>query len=218
MSTGPRRSPDVGGSLGRRAARLRLSLQVLAMVLVLQLLLRFDLSRVLGWLDVERPDSPLDAASASELVPIVNAVIAGLGPLVGSVCLTRTLTLFTFLRRRGVPLEVHLGIEQHGFDADVRFRGHCWLVYEQAPLHERSDPRERFRLLYRYFSRSNRQLNIPLEIVEEEAEEVIAAVRHVIGTAPDTVADAPKRTRKIVGSTPRREVAAAPTSETTTRP
>ena len=180
MSAEPRPGPDFGGSLRRRFSHLRLWLQVLGVVLVLQLLLRFDLSRILGWLDVERADRALDSSSASELVPIVNAVIARLGPLVGSMCLTRTLTLFTFLRRRGVPLEVHLGIEQHGFDADVSFRGHCWLVYEQDPLYERSDPREHYRLLYRYFSRTNRQLNIPLEIVEEEAGEVIAAVRHVI--------------------------------------
>lgn len=175
-----RAAPSLLGRTRGRALRLGMMIHIAVVALLLQILLRFDLSRVLLWLDVERSDRELDPAASGELAAAVTEVIGRLGGLIGSVCLTRTLTLFYYLRRRGVPLEVHLGIDHNGFDEPAGLQAHCWLVYDHMPVLERRDPRQRYRAIYRYFSGSNRQLNIPLEIVEEEAGEVIAAARHGI--------------------------------------
>jgi hypothetical protein len=67
-------------------------------------------------------------------------------PLVRSGCLTRGLTLFWFLRRAGLDVELRFGLDPGGTEpAD----GHCWLALDDEPYLERRDPRERFSELYR---------------------------------------------------------------------
>jgi hypothetical protein len=84
--------------------------------------------------DVER----LDRLSA--LAPRVGR------PLVRSGCLTRGVTLFWFLRRAGLDVELRFGVDAaDSEDAD----GHCWLALDGEPYLERVDPRPRFTELYR---------------------------------------------------------------------
>ncbi len=66
-------------------------------------------------------------------------------PLVRSGCLTRGLTLFWFLRRAGLDVELRFGVDAAaGSEAD----GHCWLTLAGEPYLERQDLR-RFTELYR---------------------------------------------------------------------
>jgi hypothetical protein len=62
-------------------------------------------------------------------------------------CLTRGVTLFWFLRRTGLDVELRFGLEvdEHGASKD----GHCWLALDGEPFLEKVDPRPRFAELYR---------------------------------------------------------------------
>jgi hypothetical protein len=69
-------------------------------------------------------------------------------PVVRAGCLTRGVTLFWYLRRAGLDVELRFGIEvarRSGGEAD----GHCWLALNGEPFLERVDPRPRFTELYR---------------------------------------------------------------------
>jgi hypothetical protein len=67
-------------------------------------------------------------------------------PLVRSGCLTRGVTLFWFLRRAGLDVELCFGLDAgDGCAPD----GHCWLALDDEPFLERRDPRARFAELYR---------------------------------------------------------------------
>ncbi len=66
-------------------------------------------------------------------------------PLVRGGCLTRGLTLFWFLRRAGVEVELRFGLDP---SAGVPADGHCWLTLDGEPYLEANDP-QRFTELYR---------------------------------------------------------------------
>jgi Transglutaminase-like superfamily len=66
-------------------------------------------------------------------------------PLVRSGCLTRGLTLFWFLRKAGVDVELRFGVDpQTAQPTD----GHCWLTLDEEPYLERQQL-NRFAELYR---------------------------------------------------------------------
>jgi hypothetical protein len=67
-------------------------------------------------------------------------------PLVRSGCLTRGVTLFWFLRRAGLDVELAFGLDA-GQDRAVD--GHCWLTLGGEPFLEKRDPRSQFAELYR---------------------------------------------------------------------
>jgi hypothetical protein len=67
-------------------------------------------------------------------------------PLVRSGCLTRGLTLFWFLRRAGLDVELRFGLDP---GPDAKPDGHCWLSLDGEPYLEQRDPRPRFTELYR---------------------------------------------------------------------
>ena len=64
-------------------------------------------------------------------------------PLIRSGCLPRGLTLFWFLRRAGLDVELRFGLDPAG-EVD----GHCWLTLDGEPYLEKRDPM-RFTELYR---------------------------------------------------------------------
>jgi Transglutaminase-like superfamily len=67
-------------------------------------------------------------------------------PLVRPGCLTRGVTLFWFLRRAGLNVELRFGLEAPN---DGMADGHCWLSLDGEPFLEQVDPRPRFAELYR---------------------------------------------------------------------
>jgi hypothetical protein len=67
-------------------------------------------------------------------------------PLVRTGCLTRGLTLYWFLRRAGLDVDLRFGIdpgEQAAGDA------HCWLTLDGEPINEKRDPRVHYLETYR---------------------------------------------------------------------
>lgn len=52
----------------------------------------------------------------------------------------RGVTLYRFLRRAGAEVSLRFGVGL----IDGAIAGHCWIVYRDAPLAERRDPRVTF--------------------------------------------------------------------------
>jgi hypothetical protein len=67
-------------------------------------------------------------------------------PLVRTGCLTRGVTLFWFLRRAGLDVELRFGLDTGDIEAPD---GHCWIALDGEPFLEKTDPRPRFVELYR---------------------------------------------------------------------
>lgn len=61
-------------------------------------------------------------------------------------CLFRSLALFSYYRRKGVPVRIAYGVRNGG----ETFEGHSWLVLGRAPFLETSDPEEAYTTLYVY--------------------------------------------------------------------
>ena len=61
-------------------------------------------------------------------------------------CLFRSLVLFSYYRRKGIDIHVAYGIRKDRGHLD----GHSWLVFEESPFLEKTDPIESFAVLYVY--------------------------------------------------------------------
>jgi hypothetical protein len=88
---------------------------------------------------------PLDPDEVERLQRVTTLAPRIASPLVRSGCLTRGLTLFWFLRRAGLDVELRFGLDPG--DAGTA-DGHCWLALDGEPYLERQDTR-RFAELYR---------------------------------------------------------------------
>jgi hypothetical protein len=114
------------------------------------LLMRLPLPRVAALLTrARRRGPPIRNPSFSEverldrLVALAPRVAA---PLVRTGCLTRGVTLFWFLRRAGLAVELRFGLDPRDVAGTD---GHCWLSVDGEPFLEKRDPRPRFAELYR---------------------------------------------------------------------
>jgi hypothetical protein len=98
---------------------------------------------------VTRPPRPTHrpAAEIERLERLATLATRIGAPLVRTGCLTRGVTLFWFLRRAGVDVELRFGLDVADPDAAD---GHCWLALDDEPYMEKVDPRERFAELYRF--------------------------------------------------------------------
>lgn len=61
-------------------------------------------------------------------------------------CVSRSLVLFYFLRRKGYPAEIYFGVSKKR----NRLDGHSWLCVNGEPLAEEADPRCAFKVTYSY--------------------------------------------------------------------
>jgi hypothetical protein len=110
-------------------------------------LMRLPLPRLAAL--VSRPPNPRNPTSAEiERLDRVMTLAPRIGrPLVRSGCLTRGLTLYWFLRRTGLDVELRFGLGPE--DGGGLTDGHCWLTLDGEPYLESRDPRLRFTELYR---------------------------------------------------------------------
>lgn len=91
-----------------------------------------------------RPRRPAPPGYVERVVAAVDAArIAGY-PVVRQGCLTRAVTLYWFLARAGVPVELRFGIARTA-EAD----GHAWLAVDGAAYLEKTDPAPQFTVTYR---------------------------------------------------------------------
>lgn len=100
----------------------------------------FGLSRVQGWLArshaIGGPPRPrLGLARIAALVTIAGSHAPG-----PSTCLTRSLLLGWFLRRRGVCSDLRIGVRMN----QGALEAHAWVEFEGEPINETSDIAQRF--------------------------------------------------------------------------
>ena len=89
------------------------------------------------------PRSEVEIERLARLIELAPQVAR---PLVRPGCLTRGVTLFWFLRRSGLGVELRFGLDPAEDDTTD---GHCWLSLDGEPFLEKRDPRSRFTELFR---------------------------------------------------------------------
>jgi hypothetical protein len=98
------------------------------------------------WLAPPTAPPPSILAEIQRLERLVAIAPRVAAPVVRPGCLTRGVTLFWFLRRAGLDVELRFGVDpRDAADTD----GHCWLSVDGEPFLEKRDPRPRFAELYR---------------------------------------------------------------------
>jgi hypothetical protein len=112
------------------------------------LLMRLPLPRLAALL-TRRPARRRQPAAAVQRLDALVALAQGVAPCVRGGCLTRGVTLFWFLRRAGVDVQLCFGLDPAAGDAAAAADGHCWLVHDGEPFLERADPRTRFAETFR---------------------------------------------------------------------
>ena len=115
------------------------------------LLLRLQLPRLRSLLRPRTAPPLADPARVRQIAGYVDAAIQAGRPLLQHNCLTRGLTLYYFLSRAGLPVELCFGV---GSEAD-NYPGHCWLVRDGEPFLEPQDPHARYDPFYRFPAHSD---------------------------------------------------------------
>jgi hypothetical protein len=119
---------------------------VTAFAALVPLLMRLPLPRLAALVTRPPRRSAPEPGSAERLDRLVSLAPTVARPLVRTGCLTRGVTLFWFLRRTGLDVELRFGLDPLD---DGAGDGHCWLTLEGEPFLEHVDPRLRFAELYR---------------------------------------------------------------------
>ena len=86
----------------------------------------------------------LSPEKAQQIATYMDGVIQLGRPLIRPGCLTRGLTQYYFLRRAGLDVALYFGTGQ----VDNAFAAHCWLVQNDEPFLEKTDPRQHFAPIY----------------------------------------------------------------------
>lgn len=123
-----------------------LLLAIFGLALITPWVMRLQLSWVAKRLTPSiRPSSP-DQQQIEQVLAYTDAVIRTFRPLIQDRCLTRGLTRYYFLRRIGLPVELHFGA---GY-VDNAFEGHCWLVKDGQAFAETDDLYQLFTPTYQF--------------------------------------------------------------------
>jgi len=131
----------------RDAREVLLLARICAFAATVPLLMRLQLPRVAALL-TRPPRRPRPSAIEIERLERLTALATRVArPLVRPGCLTRGVTLFWFLRRAGLDVELRFGLDP---SENRPIDGHCWLSLADEPFLEKSDPRPRFAELYRF--------------------------------------------------------------------
>lgn len=107
-------------------------------------LLRLPLGRLERVLEPGRSRAAADAERTERIVRHVERALARARPVVRPGCLTRSVTLYYFLRRAGEDVKLCFGMGR----VNGRYEGHAWLTKDGRPFLEPTDPTERFTQTY----------------------------------------------------------------------
>ena len=88
-----------------------------------------------------RSDSVASAAFVSYPQMAKSVRLVANRPVIGAVCLGRSLTLWSMLRRRGVDAQLVIGA---GLIADQELSAHAWVEVDGVPVNDVADVRERY--------------------------------------------------------------------------
>jgi Transglutaminase-like superfamily len=128
-----------------RGVNFLLLLQVFLFAAAVPALVRLKLARLqwlLGRVPVGRREDP---ARVQAILRCMTIALRRGRPLVRSGCLTRGVTLYYFLRRAGLDVDLCFGAGH----LDDEFAAHCWLERDGEPFQETGDPRKIFAEMYR---------------------------------------------------------------------
>jgi hypothetical protein len=123
-----------------------LFVRVAAFAAAVPLLMRLPLPRVGAIVTRVPPRRAPSTAEIERLERLIALAPRVARPVVRPGCLTRGVTLFWFLRRAGLDVELRFGLDPA---RDEATEGHCWLSVNDEPFLEKVDPRPRFAELYR---------------------------------------------------------------------
>ena len=144
LSTLPSRARALGEL--RNAGEVLLFARVGMFAAAVPLLMRLPLPRLAVLLSRPPRRRPASATEVERLERLIELAPRVARPLVRPGCLTRGVTLYWFLRRAGLDVELRFGLDPAERDTTD---GHCWLALDGAPFLEQADPRPRFAELYR---------------------------------------------------------------------
>jgi Transglutaminase-like superfamily len=120
--------------------------RVTAFAAAVPMIMRLPLPRLAALLIRPPRRVPRSEVEVERLARLVELAPQVARPLVRPGCLTRGVTLFWFLRRAGLDVELRFGLDPA---EDNTTDGHCWLSLDGEPFLERRDPRSRFTELFR---------------------------------------------------------------------
>lgn len=121
-----------------------LLVRIFGFALIAPWLMRLPVTQVTWILTPLQPKTSPDPQRIAKIVLYTNVILRTCRPLVQARCLTRGLTLYHFLRRSGLDVDLHFGA---GY-VDQVFAAHCWLVKEGEPFAEQPDPRLHYQTLF----------------------------------------------------------------------
>jgi SAM-dependent methyltransferase len=132
----------------RRSGDTRLLVRATCVAMVVPLLMRLPLPALAAVLRPRRPSDKDATVDVDRLVGCVDAAAIVGHPLVNHTCLTRSGTLYWFLARAGMPVELHFGLATDAGGDGHRSVGHAWLSLDGEAFLEENDP-SRFTVTYR---------------------------------------------------------------------
>jgi hypothetical protein len=139
MSTAIRRPRSLG--------ELRLLLRVLAVLILVRLLLPcVKLKRLVRWLGSSRTGRAVHPAPLQTVAWYTDALLQRMPSRRRGNCLPRSLTLFFFAARAGLPVRIHCGVRRVG----QALEGHAWLTLGPDLFLEKGDPNESYRVIFSY--------------------------------------------------------------------
>jgi hypothetical protein len=117
---------------------LPLLVRAFVLLIALRVLLRLvPLGTLLRWLEPRRTPDAADPQTFARAVACTEALLWRISFPLRGVCLPRSLTLYHFARRCGIPARLHCGVRR----VDGGFQGHAWLSLDGRPFLEADDPR-----------------------------------------------------------------------------
>lgn len=128
-----------------------LALRIFLVASAIRLIFRLPLPRVQSVLEPRLTPTAADPIRVERIVAIVTAVLEAGRPLIRRGCLTRGATLYYFLRRAGLDVQLSFGMDDTGAvgGGQLGMVGHCWLVKDGVPYLEARDPRQLYTEVYR---------------------------------------------------------------------
>lgn len=128
----------------RRPAAAWLFLRLFSFAVIAPWLMYLRAPKLTRLLTPRHSPGAADPVQVQQILVGMDAVMRVGRPLVQVRCLTRGLTLYYFLRRAGLVVELWFGVSKTA----ERFGAHCWLVKDGEPFGEKADPRAIFTPVY----------------------------------------------------------------------
>src|SRR6476660_5900909 len=131
----------------RTAKEMCLLIWVLGVVISIRLLLCIlDVRTMLRWLSPSRQSVRISADMLDKIVRYIDGVLWRLSVSAKGNCLPRSLALFYFATRCGLPVRLCCGVCRMGNTLE----GHAWLTLLKRPFLERGNPESYYKVTFSF--------------------------------------------------------------------